>query len=317
MTIGYAITFACALGLLIAYLILQRDKSIWFSVFYVCVTVVNLGYMLLSMAKSVEFAIFANDVVYLGSIFLSACMFFTILRLCGLEIKRTYVIISLTLAVLMFGIVATSGFLPWYYKSVDIERVNGATMLVKEYGVLHPVYLVYLLGYFTAMISAIIISVRKKKLGNPKFAGLIAGVVCGNILVWLFEKFVNWEFEFLSVTYIISEMILLLIYWMLQDYVHVSDVHKTIIKERQTVVVVDSMPKAEKLKTLIALLEEDKCLTAKETEILGELVEGKSRKEIALIHHISENTVKTHVTHIYEKFKVSSRDALLSLLHKE
>ena len=50
-------------------------------------------------------------------------------------------------------------------------------------------------------------------------------------------------------------------------------------------------------------------------KILGELVEGKSRKDIAAAHHITENTVKTHVTHIYEKFKVSSKDALLALVH--
>lgn len=61
----------------------------------------------------------------------------------------------------------------------------------------------------------------------------------------------------------------------------------------------------------------DKSLTAKEIEILGELVDGKSRREISQEFHISENTVKTHVTHIYEKFGVSSKDALLSLIRTE
>ena len=30
---------------------------------------------------------------------------------------------------------------------------------------------------------------------------------------------------------------------------------------------------------------------------------------------VSEHTVKTHVTHIYEKFRVSGKDALLMLVH--
>ena len=63
----------------------------------------------------------------------------------------------------MFAIVATSGFLPWYYKSVELEMVNGSAKLVKEYGPLHDVYLVYLLGYFAAMIGVILHSIRKRK----------------------------------------------------------------------------------------------------------------------------------------------------------
>ena len=102
---------------------------------------------------------------------------------------------------------------------------------------------------------------------------------------------------------------------MMQDYVHRNDIPAPTVTEKQTVVVVDSISKADKIKRLLALLPEDKTLTAKEIEILGELVEGKSRKDIAAAHHITENTVKTHVTHIYEKFKVSSKDALLALVH--
>ena len=61
----------------------------------------------------------------------------------------------------MFAIVATSGILPWYYKSVELEIVDGSAKRVKEYGVLHSVYLFYLLGYFVAMIGPIIHSIRK------------------------------------------------------------------------------------------------------------------------------------------------------------
>ena len=223
MTIGYGITLALALGLLIAYLVMVKNKEIWLTMLYICVTVVNLGYLLLSMANTVEFAIFGNDVAYLGSVFLSMCMLLTIVRLCGFKIKKAHIIVCVSIGAIMFAIIATSGFLPWYYKSVSIEMIDGAAKLIKEYGVLHPVYLVYLLGYFAAMIGTIIHSVRKKKIGNPKLAGFIAAIVCSNIVMWLFEKLVNWEYEFLSVTYIASEFLLLIVYWMLQDYVHKND----------------------------------------------------------------------------------------------
>ena len=315
MIIGYAICLISAVGLLVAYLMMVKNKEFWLTMLYISITVVNLGYLLISLAKTVEFAVLANDVTYLGSVFLSTFMFLTIVRLCGFELKKAHVVICVSLGVLMFAIVAISPILPLYYKSVDIEMIDGAAKLVKEYGVLHPFYTVYLLGYFVAMIGTIIHSVKKKKIAKPKLAGFIAAIVCSNIMMWLFEKWLYWEYEFLSVTYIISELLLLIVYWMMQDYVHRNDIPVPVVTEKQTIVVVDSITKADKIKKLLSLLPEGKTLTAKEIEILGELVEGKSRKDIVAAHHITENTVKTHLTHIYEKFKVSSKDALLALIH--
>ena len=326
MEIGYAICLIAAVGLLIAYLLMVKDKEFWLTMLYISIAVVNLGYLLISLANTVGFALFANDVAYLGSVFLTAFMFLTIVRLCGFEIKKAHVITCVSLGALMFVIVASSPMLPLYYKSVDIEMIDGAAKLIKEYGVLHPIYMVYLLGYFAAMIGTIIHSVRKKKIGKPRFAVFIAAIVCSNIIVWLFEKFVNWEYEFLSVTYIGSELLLLAVYWMIQEYVHKTEVPPPIvkevevikeievIKEKQTVVVIDSAQKAETINRLLSVLPEGRTLTVKEIQILESLVEGKSRKEIAADNHVSENTIKTHISHVYEKFGVSSRESLMSFL---
>ncbi len=112
MIIGYAITLALSLGLLIAYTVMVKVKEFWLTMLYICVTVVNLGYLMLSMANTVEFAIFANDVSYFVSVFLSMCMLLIIVRLCGFEIKRTHIITCVSLGAIMFAIVATVGFLP-------------------------------------------------------------------------------------------------------------------------------------------------------------------------------------------------------------
>ena len=329
MTVGYSICLIAAVGLLIAYLLMVKNKEFWLTMLYISIAVVNLGYLLISLASTVGFALFANDVAYLGSVFLSAFMFLTIVRICGFEIKKAHVITCVSLGALMFAIVASSPMLPLYYKSVDIKMINGAAKLVKEYGVLHPFYMVYLLGYFVAMIGTIIHSVRKKKIGKPRFAVFIAAIVCSNIIVWLFEKFVNWEYEFLSVTYIGSELLLLAVYWMIQDYVYKNEVPSPIvkevevikeievIKEKQTVVVINSAQKAEMINRLLSSLSEGRTLTVKEIEILESLVEGKSRKEIATEHHVSENTIKTHISHIYEKFEVSNRESLMALLENK
>jgi DNA-binding CsgD family transcriptional regulator len=205
------------------------------------------------------------------------------------------------LGVAVFFVAASPGYSEIYYKdTTTLITVDGVSVLDKDYGPLHVLYLFYLLGYFAAMIATILHSVRRKKMGDPKFAGFIAGVVCGNILVWLFEKFINWEFEFLSVTYLASELLLLLVYWMMQDYVHKSDLPSTQTPTGDT----------ERARELAR----ERGLTAKECEVLEMMLQGESRKQIAAELHVSENTVKTHVKHIYEKLGVGGREEIQALL---
>lgn len=316
MVIEYLISFIAALALLIAYFIIVKKKEFWLTMLYCCVPIVNLGYTLLSLSKTLEFAIFSNDVVYLGSIFLSMFMFLTIVKLCGFQLQKKILITCLLSGTIMFLIVVTSPMIPLYYKSVDIELVNGSTKLVKEYGILHPLYLFYLLGYLILMIYTIILSIKKKKIGQTKYASFIAGIVCSNILIWLFEKFINWEFEFLSLTYIISELLLLLVYWMIQDYVLKNDIPSSLNSgDKMSVIFMDSKERAEKIQKIISKLPEGTILTARQMDILEGILDGKSRKEIAFDLHLSENTVKMHTTSLFRNLKVTSREEIFLLIN--
>lgn len=62
---------------------------------------------------------------------------------------------------------------------------------------------------------------------------------------------------------------------------------------------------------LVRMLTEDKntdtVLTPREVEILRELARGKSNKEIGEKLYLSESTVKTHISHIFQKIGVRSR----------
>ena len=315
MTVGYTICLIASVGLLIAYLLMVKNKEFWLTMLYISIAVVNLGYLLISLANTVGFALFANDVAYLGSVFLSAFMFLTIVRLCGFKIKKAHVITCVSLGALMFAIVASSPMRPLYYKSVDIEMIDGAAKLVKEYGVLHPFYMVYLLGYLAAMIGTIIHSVRKKKIAKPKLAGFIAAIVCSNIVMWLFEKMVNWEYEFLSVTYISSEFLLLIVYWMLQDYVHKNDLHTYTQAEKEKLAErITEMTMEAKLAKVLTFVKVDNPLSMREREILEMVIAGKKRREIAEKMHLSENTVKTYTRTLYGKLGISCREELYELL---
>lgn len=48
-------------------------------------------------------------------------------------------------------------------------------------------------------------------------------------------------------------------------------------------------------------------LSAREIDVLQRMVRGESNRAIAVALHVSENTVKTHVSHIFSKLAVQSR----------
>ncbi len=317
MIITYAIMAIIATVLLIGYCALVRKKEPWLLLLYICVTVVNVGYFLISVSKTVEFAIFANDVAYFGSVFLSMSMLLTIVKLCGFEIKKNLIIALIAIGAVMFAIVATAGILPWYYKEVELVFVDGAAKLKKVYGVLHPTYMLYLLGYFSAMVACIVQSIRKKMIASQRHASLLAAIVFGNIAVWLVEKFIPWNFEFLSVSYLFSEIILLGIYWMMQDYVRLDLIPQPVQEApRPAPIDIATMPIEEKILKVLSFLKPGEMLAAREREILELVLQNKKRKEIADELCLSENTIKTYTRTLYGKVGVSSREELYALLIK-
>lgn len=222
MTVAYAITTALAILLLVGYIAIVKNKSKYLLVMYICVAVISLGYLLLSVAWTVEFAIFANDLAYFGSVFLPPLLLFVIVEICGLNYKKIAVIVLFSISVAVYALVLTSGWLPLYYQSVSLEFIDGSTVFNKVYGPLHIVYLIYLLAYFAIMFTAIIQSLAKKDSQFHKLSVFVLFVVLANIAVWFIEQKIDMDFEFLSVSYIMSELLLLCLYWIMQDYKLVS-----------------------------------------------------------------------------------------------
>ena len=314
MTIAYGLIFALSLmmpPLYFAFIRKKQDEP-WLLVLFLCVCVVVLGYFLVSLSKTVEFALWANKITYLGQVFVPMCMFMIISKLCGFTYKKWFLGVLIGLAVLMYAIVFTAGWLDWYYTSATLEFENGSAYLVKEYGVLHLTNLIYVIAYFVAMLVVCITSLVKKKDASQKLAGFMLAIVLGNVGMWIIEKITTWNFEMLAISYIMSVLAYFFVYLLLQDYIRKVDVPAPTM-EKTRVIVLDSIPKAERLERVLKLLPADKTLTARQMEMLDGLLDGKSQKEIAADLHISESTVKWHFGILYTTLNVSGKDEILAL----
>ena len=315
----YGALFLLSLSLLPLYFLFVRKKQNepWLLFLFACVAVVNLGYTFTAFSKTVDFALFANKITYLGQVLIPLCMFMLISKLCGYTYKKWVLGVLIGAAVIMFAIICTTGYLDWYYTSATIEKVDGATVLHKEYGVLHPINLIYVILYFVGMITVIGLSLGQHKSASQKHACGMLLIVLGNIAMWCFGKIIPWDVEFLSVTYLMSAGGFLIEWLMLQDYVHKNEVPSpVIVEEKAPIIIVDNMTRAEKIKTILASLPEDTVLSTRQMDILERILDYKSRKEIAVELHLSENTVKTHTGMLYKALGVSGRDEIYAMFQK-
>ncbi len=323
LTIIYGAAAVLSLLLLIGCCLLVRKNKVWFVLLFSSVLVVNIGYTVLAMSTSLTMALWANRVAYLGSVFLPLSMLMIILDVSGTMHPKWLHGALGALSLLVFLIAASPGILPIYYKEVSFAVVDGVSTLVKVYGPLHSLYLVYLLGYFAAMVAVIVRAKIKKTIETTANAAVLATAVFVNIGVWFIEQMTSIEFEMLSISYIISELFLLGIHLIINDYQRMKKLVKQVetaqscSAEAPTSDVMLENPieeifTAEQIEIFVLGLE---ALTPTEKTIYDALVARVTSKEIMVNMNIKETTLKYHNRNIYGKLGVSSRKELLEI-HK-
>ena len=278
--------------------------------------IVNLGYLSLALSGTLEEALLANRIAYLGSVFLPLSMLFIILNVCKLNYSRWFVGFLLCISTIVFIIAASPGYSEIYYKSVTLSTVNGITVLNKVYGPWHSIYLYYLIAYFSAMIGFIFYAIVKKKISNSLHAVILLSATFVNIAVWFAEQLVHIDFEFLSVSYIITEIFLLLLTLLMQETSFTQPV-PVVVKPEVPVESDDSVileaPDQEMLEKGQYLVAQLPTLTPTEKMIYDYYLEGRAAKEILVLLDIKENTLKYHNKNIYSKLGVSSRKQMIEL----
>lgn len=216
MVIAYGMIALISLFMVGICVMADKKRDIWLLLVFVSVCVCNLGYFMISISRDLGDALNSNRLTYLGSVFLPFFMLMMVLRFCGIRQGKGLKICLVALGIVMLGITTSPGILPIYYSTVDIAFVDGATKLLREYGPLHLLYYVYLFGYMLSMVVVTFYAIAKKKIRSRGHTVLLLCAVFCNIVIWLVEQVLPRGFEWLSVSYIITECLILAIYRSMQ-----------------------------------------------------------------------------------------------------
>ncbi len=345
----YGATSILSLLLLAAYCFFTKKKTPWFLLLFSSVLVVNLGYFSLSISKTLEEALLANRISYLGSVFLPYSILMLLIDLIKLKRPRWLSSVLLILCCIVFLIAASPGYLDIYYADASIEFINGITVLNKTYGPWHALYLYYLAFYFISMLAFTGYVIVKKKIQSIIYTFILTLSVAFNIVIWLLEQLVHIDFEILSVSYIITELFLLVLFYLMdegysplsvsnpspsiipvenspsfpldQDTVSNSPSDTSSTEDTSAVVeateFVDSnmalSNETAKIEFFITHLES---LTPAEQKIYHLYLQKKSTREILSELCITENTLKYHNKNLYSKLGVNSRKELFAIASK-
>lgn len=325
LSIVYASAAVISMILLIAYMCIVPKKNFWYIILFSSVFVVNIGYTILAVSANLEMALWANRISYLGSVFLPLAMLMIIVNVTNTPYKNILPKILFAIAIVIFLIAASPGILPIYYKEVSFKVVNGVSTLVKLYGPLHPLYLIYLVGYFVSMVTVIVRAQIKKIIDTTSHAVILAIAVFVNIGVWFIEQISDIDFEFLSVSYIISELFLLGVHHIMTENQRLRNIVKQVetlnTAGEDDINSVDTMltqPIAtegfspERIEIFIKGID---MLTPTERAVYDAYIARVTTKEIMANLNIKESTLKYHNRNIYGKLGVSTRKELLEL-HK-
>ncbi len=320
MTTLYGIIFAISLLMIIAYFLVDRKRDIWLLLLFVCVAICDLGYFLLSVAKSLDFALWANRIAYLGNIFLPFSILMMIMNLSRFTYPKCLPGILIGNNMIMLFIASSGGWLPIYYKNVSFEIINGVGTLVKDYGPLHKLYKVFLFAYFSAMIAIIIYTAVKKTVVSIKHSVFLAFVVIGNIAIWLIENAIKAGFEFMSISYIITEGLILFLYGILQDY-GLADTQgissESVVIQTETAQTVSNEQtvniryfEQNQIDVIFENWDDIRSLSQREKEVLRLIMQNKKRKDIADELFVTESTIKKHTSSIFKKLNINNRSEL-------
>jgi len=344
LSIIYGVTTIVALLLLVSYGALVHKKELWFLLLFSSVFIVNIGYFALSISKNLEEALLANRIAYLGSVFLPMSMFMIIMNVCELHYKRILPGFLLLVSIVVFFVAASPGYLDIYYKEVFFVLKDGVGMLDKTYGKWHCLYLFYLVVYFGIMVTTILYASVVRKVKSKLYAIMLVGAVLVNIGVWMLEQLVHIEFEFLAVSYIISEFFMLSLCLIRQEEAMREEIESLdMVNEsndfedslQQPLVELPNQPELDGLTKENASVEQETepestehneqiqlflegvgNLTPTEKRIYHCYLDGRSTKEILQDLNITENTLKYHNKNIYGKLGVSSRKQLKEIAKK-
>ncbi len=210
--IYYGSLFIISLVLSLIYSLLwHKHFSVYLSLIFLVIPISITGYLMGALADNVGTALLAQKIIYIGSCFLLPFLFLNILSLCNIHYPKVLSAFVIAISMLFYIAVLSGGFLPIFYKSVLFVNEHGTKRLVKEYGFMHTIFLVFVVGVFLTSLAVTVYSYFKKRDVSHKIIFMLFWTQFVSILAYFVGGKLIESIEMLPLAYVLSQILFIMI----------------------------------------------------------------------------------------------------------
>lgn len=235
MTINiYAILLILSAGAIFALITLGRKQNITiYLLLFVTIFISIMGQYTISVASSIEVALVGHRIHYIGATFAPPCILFCIAKLCKIKVPKPFyfglILSSIVILYLSYNIDSQT----IYYSNFNIETEYNMTYINKEYGPVHFIYPLFLIGNILAIIGLVLYSHIWKRDVSRKVSLLLFILSFFSVSLYFTEKILDTSIVLHTIAYIISELIILILIRRIGMY-EISDSISRSIEENST-----------------------------------------------------------------------------------
>ena len=221
----YFTAFIISLLLLLFYALKwHRHFEVHLTLYFAFVPIALAGYVLLSLSETLDAALIANKMIYIGGCYLPYFMMMCVLEHCGIPFPKGFRVFFLTVSSIMYLGCFSSGYLPFFYKSVSFEKIGDFSIIHKEYGFMHTLFYIWLFIIFLISIITTVYSFFFKKNMSRKIVLLLFIPGFLTFLSFFVGRIFTNLFDVTPFAYVASQAVFLLIVYEICLY-DVDDIH--------------------------------------------------------------------------------------------
>lgn len=206
----YAILFFISLIMIITLAVVGQKLNITqYILLFAAVMISILGDYVISVSDTLNMALMGQNMVYLAGVFTPMLVLFSTMKLCRIDIPKALWITLVSLAGVVLFFVFTSQESDLFYVNLEMSSANGMTILIKERGPLHSLYMILLFGCVVlTLVVSFMAYFQKRKVSYKTVSYLLAAVLLTSIS-YIIERVAGLDFELVPIAYILAEFIFL------------------------------------------------------------------------------------------------------------
>ncbi len=206
VTNAYIVAFGISFILSIFYVFIwKKHYNTNITALYILIPIIYLGYIFYSKATDFNTAKIALCIKYLAGCYLILFMTFVVFNLCDIYINKWLRLIGFVVNSIIFSLVLTIGYQPYFYKEFSIQNTSDGVVIVKQYGPVHTIFYGVVIFYFLVGVLAIIYSfIKKKQISNYILFMLILPEVLA-IIGYFSNAFIRSNLELLPFAFTLAQ----------------------------------------------------------------------------------------------------------------